>query len=401
LEEQHRIVAKIDSLLSRVQVTRDRLARVPIILKKFREGVLAAAFSGELSAEWRQNMPEGESAQESLRKLRKVQTSTSNEVVPPHELPPCWEWTTLGECFDVSIGGTPSRKAPEYWGGDVPWVSSGEVKFTRIKETREKITRDGLENSNTKLNPIGTVLIGMIGEGKTRGQAAILDIEACNNQNAAAIRVSLTPIPPEFVFYWLWSQYEATRARGAGNSQPALNKARVELIPMPFPPIKEQVEVARRIAALFKLADAVERRVASSTIRAEKLAQAILAKAFCGELVETEADLSRAEGREYETAEQLLERVRGQESEKAARPKPAGKEKPMAARSAKKAKERKPLMTVLKRVKQGISAEQLFQESGFDDECVEEFYRELRVEIDAGRIVEERPNKTDVVLKAV
>ena len=89
----------------------------------------------------------------------------------------------LGTLFEISLGGTPSRKKQEYWNGDIPWVSSGEVAFSRIKRTREQITDVGLRDSSARLNPPGTVLLAMIGEGKTRGQPAILDIAASNNQN--------------------------------------------------------------------------------------------------------------------------------------------------------------------------------------------------------------------------
>jgi type I restriction enzyme S subunit len=77
-----------------------------------------------------------------------------------------------------------------------------------------------------------------------------------------------------------------------------------------LPPFGEQQEIVRRVGALFSLADAIERRVAAATQRADKLTQAILAKAFRGELVPTEAELARAEGRDYEPASVLLERIR-------------------------------------------------------------------------------------------
>jgi type I restriction enzyme S subunit len=134
------------------------------------------------------------------------------------ELPNGWAWVNIGYLFDVKIGATPSRQKDEYWNGNVPWVSSGEVAFGRIKSTREKITVEGLNNSSAKLNPTGTVLLAMIGEGRTRGQAAILDIAAANNQNAAAILCSHTPIPPEWVFYWFMFRYEETRGRFRRNA---------------------------------------------------------------------------------------------------------------------------------------------------------------------------------------
>ena len=83
---------------------------------------------------------------------------------------------------------------------------------------------------------------------------------------------------------------------------------------LPVAPLVEQHEIVGRVAALFKLADAIEGRVASATARAEKLTQAILARAFRGELVPTEAELARAEGRDYEPASVLLARIRAERS---------------------------------------------------------------------------------------
>jgi len=80
-------------------------------------------------------------------------------------------------------------------------------------------------------------------------------------------------------------------------------------LPMPLPPLEEQAEIVRQVDRLFALADTIEARVKAATARADKLPQAILSKAFSGELVPTEAELARIEGRLYETAEDLLARV--------------------------------------------------------------------------------------------
>lgn len=97
-----------------------------------------------------------------------------------------------------------------------------------------------------------------------------------------------------------------------GSDLPHITGTGVAEFPIPLPPIEEQREIIRRVDTLFKLAAAIEKRVASATRRAEKLTQAILAKAFRGELVPTEADLARAEGRDYEPASALLERIRAE-----------------------------------------------------------------------------------------
>ena len=102
-------------------------------------------------------------------------------------LPDGWHRSTLGEIARISSGGTPDRAEPSYWGGDVPWVTTGEIRFNTITDTFEKITPAGLKNSSAKLFPPGTLLMAMYGQGKTRGQVAKLAIEAATNQACAAI----------------------------------------------------------------------------------------------------------------------------------------------------------------------------------------------------------------------
>jgi type I restriction enzyme, S subunit len=235
----------------------------------------------------------------------------------------------VGQIASVCLGGTPSRKHPEYWAGGIPWVSSGEVANCRISGTRESISDLGLEESNAKVYPKGSVLIAMIGEGKTRGQSAILDIDACTNQNVAGLVFDAGNIQPEYVWLWALGEYESTRAVGRGGNQPALNGQKVRSLKVPLPPFEEQGEIVRRVEALLKRADATEKRVAAASARAEKLTQAILAKAFRGELVPTEAELARREGRDYEPASVLLERI------KAGRAATAEKEKKPKVRKAK------------------------------------------------------------------
>jgi type I restriction enzyme S subunit len=199
--------------------------------------------------------------------------------------PPKWLRTSIGQTFEVYIGVTPSRPKSEYWDGDIPWVSSGEVAFCRIKGTREKITDSGLKNSSTNVHPVGTVLLGMIGEGKTRGQTAILDIEACNNQNAAAIRVSETDIVPEFIYSFLEKEYENTRRRGSGGNQPALNKSRVMNIVFPLPSIQEQKAIVNIIQQYLSNIESLLSIVTTNLTRADRLRQSILKKAFSGQLI--------------------------------------------------------------------------------------------------------------------
>ena len=341
IAEEKRIVATIEGLIDRVNACRSRLVKAGTILKRFRQAVLAAACSGRLTDDWRANHSDIESGADLLLRIKQLRLESAQtkkdraQVVLAFEdrdlkstsdnpqfadIPDSWTACQVGTIGSVCSGSTPSRKHPEYWGGGgIPWVSSGEVRNNVISETRERITKDGYDSCSVRLLPRGTVLIAMIGEGKTRGQSAILDIEATTNQNIAAILLGHGFVASKFLCYWFQLQYEATRQEGSGSGPQALNCQGVRELPFVLPPFEEQHEIVRRVEALFNMADAIEKRIAAAAKRAEKLTQAILAKAFRGELVPTEAELARRESREYEPASALLDRIRlGRETKQAA-----------------------------------------------------------------------------------
>jgi type I restriction enzyme S subunit len=236
------------------------------------------------------------------------------EPAPPNvadlpQLPPGWVWALLGQLFPVFIGATPSRREPGYWGGSIPWVSSGEVAFCRIRATRERISELGLANSSVRLHPRGTVLLAMIGEGKTRGQAAILDIEACNNQNSAAIHVGGTEIPPEYVFYFLRYRYEETRRSSSGGNQPALNSDKVAQILIPLPPLDEIECVLSKVEERLTNIEHVVGELPKLDLKVDNLHQSVLRAAFTGKLVPQDPN--------DEPASVLLERIRAERSARA------------------------------------------------------------------------------------
>lgn len=173
----------------------------------------------------------------------------------------------ISEIGDVFVGATPSRRDPALWDGDIPWVSSGEVAFCRIRETREHISAAGLGNASRRLHPPGTVLLAMIGEGKTRGQAAILDVAAAHNQNSAAIRTDRSRMLPEYLYYCLMAQYEATRRVAGGSQQPALNGKTVSRLQVPCPPIGHQAAAVTAVEKTLAAIDAFEAIVAKAQDR--------------------------------------------------------------------------------------------------------------------------------------
>lgn len=189
-------------------------------------------------------------------------------------LPANWCATRLGNVAQIKLGGTPSRQVKDYWGGNIKWVSSGEVANCRIFDSEEKITEAGLNNSNAKIYPIGTVLIAMIGQGKTRGQSAILNIEACTNQNVAAIIIDKKYLNSEYVFIWALSEYAKTRSGGRGGAQPALNGGIVRSLFFPLPPLAEQFRIVARVNELCALCQQLREKLSQARHTQSLLAQA-------------------------------------------------------------------------------------------------------------------------------
>lgn len=287
INEQHSIVARIDELFSDLDKGVETLQTTKRQLAVYRQSVLKDAFEGKLTSSWRaeNTLSNPQYDFNKIRRPNEIFKDTSgdeNEIAL--NLPPTWLKSRLGEIFEVQVGATPSRRVPEYWNGNINWVSSGEVRFNTIFRTNEKITPEGLAHASTNLQPIGTVMLAMIGEGKTRGQAAILNTEAAHNQNTAAILVSQTPCSPKYVYYFLQMNYDNTRRVGSGNNQKALNKERVRAIRFPFTSFDEQQKIVEEIESRLSVCDSIEQTVDTALAQAEAMRQSILKKAFEGGL---------------------------------------------------------------------------------------------------------------------
>lgn len=346
LPEQQRIVDKIEELFSELDNGVESLKKSLKQLKLYRQAVLKWAFEGKLTEAWRSEHEDTlEDAQTLLthikaereghyqkkleewkKAVKDWEANGKNGKKPtkpqmPNELPPLtkeelselpnlpdgWCWVKIGQPYLVFVGSTPSRKEKNYWDGEINWVSSGEVSFCKIYSTKEKITQLGLENSSTEIHPIGTVMLGMIGEGKTRGQAAILMISAAHNQNTAAIRVGKHDFSSKLLYYYFYFQYEKTRSIGSGNNQKALNKARVENIKYPLSSLQEQSKIVQEIESRLSICDQLEATIIDNFKKAEALRQSILKRAFEGKLVPQNPD--------DEPASELLKRIQAEKSD--------------------------------------------------------------------------------------
>ena len=190
-------------------------------------------------------------------------------------LPKDWQRRALGEIAEISSGGTPDRGEPDYWGGDIPWVTTGEIQFNTILDTTEKITEAGLKHSSAKLFPPATLLMAMYGQGKTRGQVAKLGIPATTNQNSAAILLK-QGFDPDFYFHFLSWKYESIRNFGHSGGVSHLNAGLLKQIPVPVISLVEQQQISHALTIWDQAIATMERLLANSRKQKQALMQSLL-----------------------------------------------------------------------------------------------------------------------------
>lgn len=143
----------------------------------------------------------------------------------------------LGDIFEIGSGGTPSKSHPEYYGGDIPWVKTGDLKSEYLYEVEDFITEEGLKNSSAKLYEPDTVLIAMY--GATIGATSILKMDACINQACAAFKKN-DKVIPEYLYYFLKSQKVKFVKDGVGGAQPNISAGYLKKVEMELPSLDEQ-----------------------------------------------------------------------------------------------------------------------------------------------------------------
>lgn len=175
-----------------------------------------------------------------------------------------WENRSLGEFAQVKAGGTPSTSVPRYWGGDVLWMSSGEIHKKRVHEVDGRITFDGLRESAAQLLPAGTVLMALAGQGKTRGTVAVSRVELTTNQSIAGI----LPSPghdSDFLYYNLDTRYDELRGESSGGGgRGGLNLTIIKRLSVLMPPREEQVAIARVLTDVDDEIESLDRQLAKA-----------------------------------------------------------------------------------------------------------------------------------------
>ena len=188
----------------------------------------------------------------------------------------------LGDYAETTSGSTPSRGNKQYWQpAEIAWVKTGEVAFAPITATEEAISKTALAECSLSVLPPKTILVAMIGQGKTRGQSAILEIPATTNQNCFAVLPNDT-WEPDFLYLWMKSSYQDLRDLSAdrGGSQAALNGALLNALNVPAPSKAEQQAIVTRIHAALTEIDAIENSSKAELEDINRLPSRVLAQAF-------------------------------------------------------------------------------------------------------------------------
>ena len=225
----------------------------------------------------------------------------------PIDLPTGWARTTLGEIGDWSSGGTPSRKESRYYGGDIPWVKTGNLNDGLVVEIDEQITQEGLKNSSAKMFPSESLVIAMY--GATIGKLGILESAATTNQACAVLLAQgLTKDLIKFVFYYLLNSREDLREIGKGGAQPNISQTVIKKFSILLPPLNEQRRIVAKIEELTAHSKRARAALDEVPTLIEQFKQSVLAAAFRGDLT---ADW-REKNPDVEPAEKLLERIRAE-----------------------------------------------------------------------------------------
>mgnify|MGYP000507706464 CR=1 FL=1 len=220
-----------------------------------------------------------------MAKAKSKKIMLEDAIVPvdeqPYQIPENWCWTFLSNVADWGSGGTPSRKNPDYYGGYIPWIKTGELEDGYIFDSEEKITEDAVAHSSAKLFPIDSVLIAMY--GATIGKTAILGIPATTNQACACARCR-DVLNNKYLFYYLRSQKDTFIAKGKGGAQPNISQDIIRNHMIPLPPLVEQRRIVEQIESLFSKLDEAKEKAQEVIDGYEARSAAVYNDAFSGRL---------------------------------------------------------------------------------------------------------------------
>ena len=268
LAEQHRIVAKIEELLPKVeeygkaQEALDKLnAELPEKLKK---SILQEAISGRLVPQDPNDEPASilldrirqekqKLVKEGKLKKKDLEEIPISEDEKPFEIPESWAWVKLGNIYVTTSGGTPEKGHPEYYGGNIPWVKVGDLTSIFISHTEDCISEEGLIHSSAKLFPKDTILVAMYCNDAI-GKSSIITRPMTTNQAICGLFPN-AHLMKEYIYYAIQSNRKKLQEQSAGGAQKNINQKIVNNLLVPLPPLAEQHRIVAKLEQLFREID--------------------------------------------------------------------------------------------------------------------------------------------------
>jgi Restriction endonuclease S subunits len=263
LAEQHRIVAKIEELLPKVEEygkAQDELNKLNEELpERLKKSILQEAIEGRLVPQDPNDEPASvlldkiRKEKEQLVKEGKLKKSVLKEIPfsedeEPFDIPDSWEWCKLGWIGDWGAGATPAKGNPDFYNnGTIPWLRTGELNNGFVYDSEIKVTPKALEKCSLRMCEIGDVLIAMY--GATIGKVAIAGIQLTTNQACCAC----TPygVYNKYLLYYLMASQKTFTEMGEGGAQPNISREKIVAFPFALPPLAEQHRIVEKLEKLL------------------------------------------------------------------------------------------------------------------------------------------------------
>ena len=308
LNEQKRIVEKLDFLFEKTKRAKEIIEEIKVDIENRKISILDRAFKGTLTSKWR-NENKTSDVKELLKSINEEKIKKWEEdylqaekdgnkkskkpiikevkdmIVPvdeqPYKLPDSWVWVRLGDIGVWGAGATPLKSNSEFYSNaTIPWLLTGDLNDSYITEIPNKISEIALEKTSVKLNPKDSILIAMY--GATIGKVGILTFPATTNQACCACS-ELFQTEKLYLFNFLISERKKFISRAVGGAQPNISKEKIVSTPFPLPPLEEQQEIVRILDEVLENENKVKELLELEE-KIDILEKSILHKAFKGEL---------------------------------------------------------------------------------------------------------------------
>ncbi len=261
--EQQKIASFLDHETAKIDTLIEKQQQLIKLLKEKRQAVISHAVTKGLNP----NAPMRDSGVEWLGE------------VPEH-----WTMPKISHIGKVLNGSTPDKTNFSYWDdGTIPWLASGCLNSEIVVEPSDYISVGAYQSCSVELIPDNSLLVGMVGQGKTRGSSAILGIESCINQNMAAIIIG-KKIKVKFIYFLFQAMYEDLRELGRGGNQAALNCEIISSVRIPLPPLHEQIAIVEMLDELLIKLNGLDKLAAAQIEILQERRTALISAAVTGKI---------------------------------------------------------------------------------------------------------------------